>query len=72
MINLLPCPFCGDIPETEENRYNLRMDGSSTLLSVEIRHHCPRADVKGPQQHYINYKMATEELVIEEWNKRVG
>lgn len=72
MINeLIPCPFChgGETHITEHRNPGVRMDGKlDPVISVEIRHFCPRR--RGVVHNSISIRGRDRQSAIDAWNYR--
>lgn len=67
--DLLPCPFCGAGEfRVEESTHWTGMQ--SVVLSVTVRHWCPRPE--GQPMSHIALAGKTREDAIARWNRRVG
>ncbi len=64
---LLPCPFCGE-GETEIRENTMWSGQSQVILSVSIRHFCPRE--LGQPTRAIERIGRDRESAIKAWNQR--
>lgn len=66
---LLPCPFCGGEPLVDEKYMSPTMNGNKNLISVTIRHHCPKVDGQ-PSTMNVSKIGRDRQSAITAWNTR--
>lgn len=69
--DLAPCPFCGDAGEFREDEQHLapRMSGPGALITVTLRHWCPK--LPGALQVYHEVRARDRATAVAQWNGRV-
>jgi hypothetical protein len=63
---VIPCPFCGAVPEVEEVGHWTGM--RNVPIAYRIMHHCVPNVERG--RMFIEFQAPTEQLLAEYWERR--